>query len=514
MKKSIMLGIDIGSSSVKALLIDSDFTVIAMADRKNPVLIPRPGWSEYKPELWWDYVKQDIAECLQKAKINADNIISVGISGCGCCMVPLDAQGNSVYNSIPWTDQRADEEVKFLEKNCRDLIFAKCGNIPNMLSPIPHLMWLKNNEKSIYDKTYKYTEASGYIGQKFTGNFTLDYSMASALDYGMDTARLDFDKDLIDAMDLDITKFPKLHANTESIGSISAEVSKETGLKQGTPVYIAGLDIFAATIAAGATSSGQGFYSTGSAGNMIVVSDKRTSSPNVTNAISITDSSLYYTFGSQGSLGYSFDWFVENFCELEVKASEMLNKTIKAYQIVDLEVAKSKPGAGGLLYMPYLFGKFHPDFNPDAQGVFFGIGPTTTKIDMLRAVMEGAVFNMYETIKVINGLGVKLEQIITSGGPSRSAIWCQIMSDITGISIKSIDIPEATAIGSALLGGIGAGLFKSFDDVNKKYEKPARIYEPDMANHNIYEKLFEIYKVVYSGSVEGFEKLMHFKKNL
>jgi xylulokinase len=514
MKKSIMLGIDIGSSSVKALLIDSDFNVIAMADRKNPVLIPRPGWSEYVPEVWWDYVRQDITECLELANIRAEQISSVGISGCGCCMVPLDAEGRSVYNSIPWTDQRADGEVRFLEQNCRELIFAKCGNIPNMLSPIPHLMWLKNNEKSIYDKTFKYTEASGYIGLKFTGNFTLDYSMASALDYGMDTGSLKFDEGLIKAMGLDISKFPGLHANTESIGNINAKASEETGLLQGTPVFIAGLDIFAATIAAGATSAGQGFYSTGSAGNMIVISNKKISSPSVTNAISITDSSLSYTFGSQGSLGYSFDWFVENFCELEVKASEMLNKAVKAYQIVDLEIAKSKPGAGGLLYMPYLFGKFHPDFNPDAQGVFFGIGPTTTKTDMLRAVMEGAVFNMYETIKVINGLGVKLDEIITSGGPSKSSIWCQIMSDITGTPIKSIDIPEATAIGSALLGGVGSGLFGSFDDVNKKYIKQAKFYEPDMANHQKYEKLFEIYNVVYKGSVAGFEKLMHFKKNM
>lgn len=514
MKKGIMLGIDIGSSSVKALLIDSDFKVLAMADRKNPVLIPRPGWSEYEPLVWWDYAKQDIAECLEKAQVNAGQITSVGISGCGCCMVPLDKNGKSVYNSIPWTDQRADMEVRFLEEKCRDLIFAKCGNIPSMLSPTPHLMWLKNNAKSVYDNTFKYTEASGYIGLKFTGNFTLDYSMASALDYGMDTAKLEFDEGLINAMGLDISKFPKLHPNTGSIGNISASASGETGLKQGTPVFIAGLDIFAATIAAGATSAGQGFYSTGSAGNMIIISDKRISSPNVTNAISITDSSLSYTFGSQGSLGYSFDWFVENFCELEVKASEMLNKKIKAYQLVDIEVSKAAPGAGGLLYMPYLFGKFHPDFNPDAQGVFFGIGPTTTKIDMLRAVMEGAVFNMYETIKVINGLGVKLDEIITSGGPSKSAIWCQIMADITGTPIKSIDIPEATAIGSALLGGVGSGLFESFEEVNKKYLKQSKYYKPDMTKHQTYEKLFEIYRIVYAGSVEGFEKLMQFKKNL
>ena len=514
MKKDIMVGIDIGSSAVKVLFIDNDFNVQAIADRKNPVLIPRSGWAEYVPETWWDYVKEGIKECLEKSKVKVEQIVSIGISGCGCCMVPLNREGNSVYNSIPWTDQRADAEVEFLKKNCKDLIYEKCGNNPNMLSPIPHLMWLKNNLKNVYDKTYKYTEASGYIGQKFTGNFTLDYSMASALDYGMDTKNLKFDENLVNKMGIEISKYPHLHPNTESIGSVCEEASVETGLVIGTPVFSAGLDIFAATIAAGTTSTGHGFYSTGSAGNMIVISDKRISSQNVTNAISITDPNLFYTFGSQGSLGYSLEWFVKNFCEIELKASEMLNRSISTFQLLDLEVAKSKPGAGGLLYLPYLFGKFHPHFNPNAQGVFFGIGPSTTKIDMLRAVMEGAVFNMYETIKEISSLGVELDLITTSGGPSKSGIWCQIMSDITGKKIKSIDIPEATAIGSALLGGVGSRLFKSFDEINKNYEKKARYFNPNMDIHHTYEKLFDIYNSIYEGSTAAFDKLMHFKKNI
>jgi xylulokinase len=512
MKKNMLIGIDVGSTNIKSVVFDRNLNILANQSKEVEILFPNPGWTEYDPDDWWNYVKETLQLSIQKANINPAAIAGIGVSSLGCCTVPLDSKGDHLYNAIPWSDQRAGEEVEFLENNCRDRIYAACGNIPTVLSATPHLMWLKNHEPEAYSRTYKYTEASGYIVQKLTGEFVLDYSIASALDYGFDIHRLDYDPELIDAMGLDLDKYPRLHENRKPVAGLSQKAAQETGLLEGTPVYLGGLDIVTGALAGGAVRVGQGFYSMGSASNMMIVADKKHQSEYMTSVMHVTDPGFKILFGSQATIGFSLKWFAEQFGDQEKQAANILGDAISNFEIMTAEAMKTAPGAGGIIYFPYLFGKFHPVFNPHASGAFFGITATSTKSQMIRSIMEGCTFNMYETIKSASQIGIELDEIITSGGPTNSQLWCQIISDVTNTKVVTINTPEATPLGNAILVGVGEGLFESFEQATEQFIKRERTYQPDAKRHELYEELFGLYNRIYQSLVPRFEDHATLKK--
>jgi xylulokinase len=370
------------------------------------------------------------------------------------------------------------------------------------LSATPHLLWIKNNEPDIYRRIFKYTEASGYVVQKLTGRFVLDYSMASGLDYGFDTRTLDYNDDLIAAMNLDRGKYPELCKNTEAVGVVSKQAAAETGLLSGTPVFLAGLDIVSAAIAGGAIKPGQGYYSMGSASNMMLVSEAREGTPNLSSLLHILDPDTKCYFGSQGSVGFSLKWFRDQFGGPERYAAASLDGGLNPFEIMTAEAQKTGPGAGGLVYLPFLFGKFHPTFNEHAQGVFFGINATTSKGQLIRSIMEGCTYNMYETIKESRKIGIDVKEILTSGGPSRSDLWCQIIADVTNRRVVTINTPEASPMGNALLVGVAAGVFPSFQDAVDRFVRRDRTFEPSEKNHSLYEELYGLYNRIYASLVD------------
>ncbi len=512
MGKNILIGIDIGSTNIKTVIFDENLNILANEANEIDIIYPRPGWTEYDPAKWWLYVMETMERALKKANINPESVAGIGVSSLGCTSVPLDVEGNHLYNAIPWHDHRAGKEVAFLEEECSDDIYQACGNIPTVLSSTPHIMWLKNHEPDVYSKMHKYTEASGFIVQKLTGEFVLDYSMASALDFGLDTNKLVYDENLIKKMGLDMDKYPGLHDNRKQVGGLSVKAAKETGLVEGIPVYLGGLDIVTATVAVGAVKPGQGFYSMGSASNMMIVAEKEAKSPHLTSLVHVINPENKLFFGSQATIGFSLKWFSEQFCQQEKQAAELLDQEINVFEIMSQKAAKVSPGSGGIIFLPYLFGKFHPVFNPDATGVFFGITATTTKAQMIRAVMEGCTYNMYETIKSAEAIGINLDEIITSGGPAQSDLWCQIIADVTGKTIKTLETSEATPLGNAIIAGLGENLWDSYDAVIKKNINFKKIYKPKSSNSSVYGELFELYKQLDNDLQPGFGKLAELKE--
>jgi xylulokinase len=211
--------------------------------------------------------------------------------------------------------------------------------------------------------------------------------------------------------------------------------------------------------------------------------------------------------GVQGSIGYSLRWFRDNFGGLEQEASEILNKKISDFQILDLEASQTRPGAGGIVYIPYLFGKFHPILNPKAQAGFFGLSPNTTRSHLARAVMEGCCFDMYENFKTLLDIGLKPNEVIVTGGPSKGNTWCQALADVSNTIFKTVIAPEASPFGDAILAGVGSGLFKSFDDVAENAVRVDRVFIPNEKNHRMYEDLFGLYKEIYQSLIKSYDKL-------
>jgi xylulokinase len=425
----------------------------------------------------------------------------------------MDAEGKIIYNAIPWSDQRAQEEVDFLIKNCKEMMIESSSNYPTTLNAIPHLLWIKNHEPEIYNKLYKYTEPSGFIIQRLTGSFILDYAAASFVEFGIDIEKLEYNKNLIDAMGLDLEKFPKLIANTEMAGTVNKEAASETGLPEGIPVYCGGNDVPAGAIGGGAIRPGQAFLYTGSGSNTTVVTDKLSiSSPHLLSCLCINSPKIKILDGVQGSIGFSMKWFCDQLAGIENTASGIINDSINPYELMTAEAQKTGAGSGGLIFLPFLYGHFHPELNPYAKGVFFGISPTTTRPQLIRSIMEGCVFDNYQSFKVIMDLNIDIDEIIFVGGPSNSDLWCQILSDVTNRKVITKHIPEASTLGDAITAGVGVGIFSNFEDVVDNVIKVKNVYAPDEKNHRLYEELYDLYIQIYSDSLESFENLANIRE--
>ena len=479
MVKDILIGIDLGSTNVKTMFFNKNGKVLAVSTKEYPVYFPRPGWVEYNPADWWESTKITIQNCLKITNIDPGSIAGMSISGLGCCPVPMDEQGNVLYNALPWSDQRAQVEVDFLIKNCKDIIFSASGSYPTTLNAMPHLMWIKNNEPAVYSKLYKYTEASGFIVQRLTGAFILEYASASFVEYGINIKKLEYDKELIKAMGLDFEKFPELIPNTKQAGTVTKKAALETGLAEGIPVFCGGNDMPSGAIGAGALKSGQAFLYTGTGANTTVLTDQLfNSSPHLLNCLCINNPKIKLMDGVQGSIGFSLKWFRDNLGGLEKSAVSVLNGAVDPFEIMTAEALQTEPGAGGLIYLPFLMGHFSPVLNPYAKGVFFGLGPTTTRAQLIRAVIEGCVFDNYQSLKVILDMGIKIDEIIFVGGPSNSDVWCQAVADVTNRKVITVSAPEASTLGNAILAGVGVGIFKSFEEAAEKIIKTRKIYQP------------------------------------
>ena len=511
MQKQAIVGIDIGSTNIKTVVYDAELNMLAQAVKEIAMLHPRPGWTEYDPALWWEYVKDTSQRALREAGIVPGAVAGIGVSSLGCCTVPLDGRGHHLYHAIPWSDQRATAEVEYLERCCRDEIYAACGNIPTVLSATPHLMWLKKHEPDIYHRMHKYTEASGFIVQKLTGQFLLDYSMASALDYGFDTTRLEYDASLIEKMHLDIEKYPVPHDNRMAAGLLTEKAAQATGFVAGTPVYLGGLDIVTATVAVGAVSPGQGFCSMGSASNLMIVADSGVKSPYLTSLLHPMNPAMRLLFGSQPAIGFSFQWFSQQLCCQERQEAALLGPGTSVFEVMTRKASSVPPGSGGLVYLPYLFGKFHPVFNPAATGVFFGITATTTREEMMRAVMEGCTYNLHETIESARALGIQLDEIVASGGPAQSDLWCQIIADVTQAKVKTLHTSEASPLGNAIIAGLGEGVWDSYETVLGKLAKSHKCYSPNPNHHVRYRNLFGLYRQLYQDLQSAYAKLGELK---
>ncbi len=506
MIKNILIGIDVGSSNIKVVIFNSNFDILANEIQEYNTIVPKPSWTEYDPNEWWDGLKKCLNISFQKSGVDPGKIAGIGLSSLGCCPVPMDRNGNVVFNCIPWSDQRAHKEANFLVKNCKNMIFDLNKNYPTTLNSIPHLMWIKKNEPNIYKKFYKFTEPSGFLGQRLTGEFTMDLSFASSSDFGLDNNKLEWSEELIKRMGLDLNIYPRLHRNMESLGQVNKSSANELEIEEGIPVFAGGPDVTSAALAAGVLYPGQGFYSMGSGSNiMILTEDQDLASPYLLSIFHAKGPELRMLDGVQGSIGYSFRWLRDNLGGLEENFSKTLN--YNTFDLMDKEAMRQEPGSGGLIYLPYLFGKFHPMLNPNARGIFFGLSPRSTRAHIIRAVMEGCCFDMYQSLKSALDIGLNVDEIVVTGGPSKSDLWCQILADVSYKKIITVNTPEASSFGDAILAGVGVGLFNSFEEIKENFIKTKKIFKPDRENHILYEELFTLFKSVYNNLLDDFEKL-------
>jgi xylulokinase len=496
MAAKLTLGIDIGTTNVKAAVLDTEGgKVLALGSREHPLYHPRPGWAEQDPDNYWRAVVAAVRTCLDQGSF-ADAIGGVAISGLVGVTLPVDAQGRPLRHAMIWMDARSEPECEEIRQRVGEGTINE--NNGNRIAPWfiePKALWMKKNEPHIFNATHKFLSPAGYCTFKLTGEFSINTGDAG-LFYPYEYRKERWNEAVADAIGIPLEKYPKIYQSHEVVGRITADAAAEIGLSQGVPVVAGGTDIGSAALGAGVTRAGQAYYSMGTGSNLgiMIPTEQKVEEyrilkwPHVLPGLTMFDAPMAFT-------GASLKWFRDQFGDVEWGVAERMGQNV--FDLFTAQAARVAPSADGLLYLPYLGNSLAPRWNSNACGTFFGVRPGTTRAHFIRALVEGVAFDLYSNVKIAINAGVKIETLILNGGPTKSRFWNQVTANVVNLPLSIPDVDEAAPLGDAVLAGVGAGFYPDpITPVNAMVSIRETI-EPDRAMHERYEEFFSLWSDVY-----------------
>ena len=505
-----LLAHDLGTSGNKAVLYREDGTLLASALYEYPTIYPFPGAVEQKPEDWWEAVCNSTKRLLSEAGIPAGEIGAVSFSAQMMGCLPVDKAGEPLRNMLIWADTRAGRQEAWMKEQIKpERGYEITGHRISSSYSAAKLLWVRDQEPELYQKCWKMIHAKDYIIYKLTGNMVSDYSDASGTNL-FDLVKKEWSQELLDAFEISRDLLPEVHPSTDIAGRVTAEAARLTGLAEGTPVVIGGGDGSCACVGAGVVKEGSAYNVLGSSAwistaNRVPVFDEEMRTFNWVHL----DPELYTPCGTMQAAGYSYSWYRNTLCGEERKAAQA--EGISAYEMINREAAKSRPGAGGLLYLPYLLGERSPRWNPDARGSLIGLSVTTSKGDISRAILEGVGYNLKVILDILQKKQ-NIEELILIGGGAKGKLWLQILADIWQ---KRIAVPqyleEATSMGAAVCAGVGVGMYPDFS-VMEKLNRTEYVIEPNPENSAVYEKMYDIFNASYEALVHVYGSLADYRR--
>ena len=484
-----LLGIDVGTSNVKAVLYDLSGTEVRKAAFDYDLEQPKPQWAEQDPSLWW----QGVLHCLKNLDLAQVDIEGLGVTGQMHSLVMLDGKDQVLRKSILWCDQRTSREVEDLAAiTGRNNLTMITGNPPISGFTAAKLLWVRKNEPGLYAKCRKIMVTKDYIVFKLTGFYSADVTDASGMQF-LDIKRRHWSKPLLRLLALPDNILCPVHESMAVVGKTTPEIEALTGLKAGTPVIAGAGDQAAAAIGNGVMFDKTSSLNLGSSGVIFAYSKEPVydlmgrvhtmchALPGVWHLMAVT----------QGA-GLSLKWFKDNFYKEEQKSG------IGIYPLINKEAEAVPAGAEGLMFLPYLMGERSPILDADAKGVFYGISAKHTRAHFARAVMEGVALSFRDCMDVFREMGVKLDSMNFSGGGSQSEVWSAIIASATKTSLFRMRDAEAGAKGMAMLAGLATGVYHDPSAVARLFVKPGAPVVPDPEMESVYDKLYQRYKSVYA----------------
>ena len=488
-----ILAHDLGTSGNKATLFSEDGKMIASRTMSYDTVFSEGNIAEQNPSDWWEAIVNTTRELLKHT--NAYDIAGIALSGqmMGCLCV--DRQGKPLRPHILYCDQRSTEEESFLSEKIDPLDFyGITGHRISASYSIEKLMWVKKHEPEVFRNTYKILNAKDYINFKLCGRMATDPSDASGTN-AYDLNKWQWSDKIIEAAELDIALFPEVRSSIDVIGEVTEAASHETGLKAGTPVICGGGDGSCAGVGVGCISPGMAYNCLGSSSWIALtvektIVDEQRRTMNWAHVVP----GMLHPSGTMQTAGSAYKWMVEQLCGQE--SAEAKATGLNVYDLIDEQLLKSPVGANKLLFLPYLLGERTPRWNVDAKGAFIGLTLAHQHGDMLRAVMEGITMNLGLIVSIFRK-HTPIDSITVAGGGAKNKIWQQMMADIYQTEIKIPDyLEEATSMGAAVLAGIGSGLFKDFNVIERFINIENVIY-PNIENVRKYEKLMPLFDESY-----------------
>jgi xylulokinase len=492
-----LMGIDIGTSSVKVLVIDYLGRVISKSSAEYPIKSPLEDYAEQDPEDWWRVTKFSIKESLKKSNISPSEISAIGLSGQMHGTVLIDRDGKPLRNAIIWLDKRSVKQCdRFYEKAGREKVLEITGNplMPGFMGPT--LLWIKENEPHIFNRIFKVLPPKDYVKFKLTGSLSTDFSDASAT-LLFNVRKREWSEYLISCLNFPREIFPDPLESTNVVGGISAESSEETGLRKDTPVVSGGGDSPVGALGCGVIKEGIVSSNIGTGGQIFTTLEEYKVDPKYRiHTFCHVVPGKWCLQGAILSAGLSLRWFRDNFAHPEKIVGSLCS--VDPYEFLSKEAELAEPGCNGLIFMPYLLGERTPYMDPYARGGFFGLTFEHKRHHFIRAIMEGVVFALRDSLEIFRDLGVKVEKVVSRGGGSRSDLWLQIQADILNSKVFRSEVEEDSAFGAALLASVGAGIYHDLNEACSKTVRYTVIKHPNEERVKLYDRIYEkIYRHLY-----------------
>lgn len=494
-----ILTIDQGTSSVKTALWDEAGRVLAEASHAYALSRPQPVWAEIDANVWWAALCITVKQVVAQSGVEAREIAGIGVDGIGWTLVPVDRDIEPLCPAMIWLDRRAEAETQWLKAPAgADQLIELAANPIDPAYITPKLVWLKNHRPEIFDQTHQFLTASGFIVARLTGAFTCDYTQAYGYHF-FDIRRERWDEQAAALISIPLEKMPRLAGCMDIAGTLSAVAAHQLDLPVGIPVLVGCLDAAVGALGAGVTRLGQTNEQGGQAGGMAVSVDRVVVEPQLIFSHHVLPHQYLLQGGTVG--GGSLGWLRD---VLGVSGADV-------FESFSAQAAQAAPGAGGVIFVPYMAGERTPLWNTNARGVFCGLSYATTRADLLRAIMEGCAFAVYDNIQVAARRGVSIDEYLGSGGATHSAVWCQIKADVYNRPFSVARRADGGEGGHTLgLFALTAKAVGLCDDIGACVERllPRRqVYEPSAERHALYEELFEVYLSVSRKLLGDFDRL-------
>jgi xylulokinase len=496
-----LVGIDLGSTNLKAIIYDTAGRAVARASRPTQRFNPDPAhptWAIWRPEQIWGGVCESLQDVVAQLD-DRSRIRGVAVTGMGMDGVPLDRQGRWLYPFISWHCPRTEPQYRWwLERIGAEKQFAVGGNQIWVFNTALRLLWMAENEPEILQRTHKWVLIEDFINYQLCGALATDYSMASTT-LLFDQRRRCWSDEFLERSGIDVSLLCDPQPSGSVLGEVHPAAAEATGLPAGTPVVLGGHDYLCGALPTGVFRPGVLGDVTGTWEMVVAALDEPVLAPEVLNMGILIDS--HVARGRWAAMGATvaaeqLEWFRREYGQPESRRAADEGGVDWDYLMQAAEA--SVPGAGGCMFLPHMSGSHCPIVDHRSSGAFIGLKNITTKGDMLRAIIEGLDYQFLQVVQGIErSLNLRTDRIVAIGGAVNNRFWMQNKADVVGTAIEVPEIDEAVVLGAAVLAGIGVGIYADESEAYAQVYRPGEIYEPDAKRHAEYRDRFALFSRLY-----------------
>ena len=487
----LFVGIDLGTSAVKLLLMNEKGEIQKIANREYPLYFPYPGWSEQNPTDWYDKTIDGLKELLSEC--DKSRVAGISFGGQMHGLVVLDEKDEVIRPAILWNDGRTERQVEYLNQQIgKDKISQYTANIAFAGFTAPKILWMREEEPEQFERIHKIMLPKDYLAYRLSGAFVTDVSDASGM-LLMDVKNRCWSGEMLSLCGITEEQLPELHESYDVVGTLLPKVAEELGLSTDVKVIAGAGDNAAAAVGTGTVGKGACNISLGTSGTLFISNDMFGVDPNNALHSFAHADGHYHLMGCMLSAASCNKWWMD--------------EILRDSDYVGVQKDIDKLGENHVYFLPYLMGERSPHNDPMARGAFVGMSMDTTRADMVQSIFEGVAFGLRDSLEVARELGIPLTTTRICGGGAKSPLWCKIIANILNLKVERIAVEEGPALGAAMLAAVGCGVFSSVEEAAQAIVQVVDVIEPEPELVEKYQDRYQTFRQLYPALKEIYRQI-------